>query len=169
MLLFFIGFLVFAAKNLGLRARFGRLQGPPKPTKKKFDGVSPTGLACTLAPPENPRGSPGEAPALRRFSHHSSFSLATPWARTQAQQREKQRIRRRAEQQEREKQEKLRKEKDRKAKAALSSKFKVQGIPTLVVLDAAGKLVPPGVYVYRLVIGSDDTSSEQVGTVSLAY
>jgi flagellar hook assembly protein FlgD len=35
--------------------------------------------------------------------------------------------------------------------------------------DAAGKLVPPGLYVYRLVIGSDDASSEQVGTVSLAY
>ena len=36
-------------------------------------------------------------------------------------------------------------------------------------LDAAGKLVPPGLYIYRLVIGSDDTSSERVGTVSLAY
>ena len=35
--------------------------------------------------------------------------------------------------------------------------------------DAAGKLVPPGSYIYRLVIGSDDASSERVGTVSLAY
>jgi hypothetical protein len=35
--------------------------------------------------------------------------------------------------------------------------------------DEQGQLVPPGLYIYRLVVGSDDTSSERAGTVSLVY
>ena len=30
-------------------------------------------------------------------------------------------------------------------------------------------MVPPGVYVYQLVVGSDDSSSERFGTLSLVY
>jgi hypothetical protein len=35
--------------------------------------------------------------------------------------------------------------------------------------DAGGQMVPPGLYIYQLVVNSDETSSEQSGTLSLVY
>lgn len=35
--------------------------------------------------------------------------------------------------------------------------------------DTQGNLVPPGLYVYQFVVGSDDAASERLGTLSLVY
>ena len=35
--------------------------------------------------------------------------------------------------------------------------------------NADGSLLPPGIYLYRLKVDSDDASSERIGTLSLAY
>ena len=35
--------------------------------------------------------------------------------------------------------------------------------------DSTGRLVAPGVYLYRVVVGADDETGEQIGAVSVAY